>query len=102
MRRNPIFALPKPQGDGTGLTHGVTVALQILVLSVKVRILMGQQKGERVLFFPFFYLYPGIHDGSAFHGILHFFASPAAFLSFLVRFSLFKSLSFEIRYSKGL
>jgi hypothetical protein len=25
-----------------GLTHGVTVALQILVLSVKVRILMGQ------------------------------------------------------------
>jgi hypothetical protein len=26
------------------LTHGVTVALQILVLSVKVRILMGQQK----------------------------------------------------------
>ena len=29
---------------GTGLTHGVTVALQILVLSVKVRILMGQQK----------------------------------------------------------
>jgi hypothetical protein len=28
---------------GYGLTHGVTVALQILVLSVKVRILMGQQ-----------------------------------------------------------
>ena len=27
-----------------GLTHGVTVALQILVLSVKVRILMGQQR----------------------------------------------------------
>ena len=43
---NPIFALPKPKGDGTGLTHGVTVALQILVLSVKVRILMGQQEKE--------------------------------------------------------
>ena len=28
----------------SSLTHGVTVALQILVLSVKVRILMGQQK----------------------------------------------------------
>ena len=27
---------------GTGLTHGVTVALLILVQSVKVRILMGQ------------------------------------------------------------
>ncbi len=26
------------------LTHGVTVALQILVLPVKVRILVGQQK----------------------------------------------------------
>lgn len=26
------------------LTHGVKVALQILILSVKVRILMGQQK----------------------------------------------------------
>jgi hypothetical protein len=30
--------------SGLSLTHGVTVALQILVLSVKVRILMGQQK----------------------------------------------------------
>ena len=29
-----------------GLTHGVTVALQILVLSVKVRILMGQQQND--------------------------------------------------------
>ncbi len=28
----------------TGLTHGVMVALQILVLPVKVRILMGQQR----------------------------------------------------------
>ena len=38
----PIFALPLKNGHG--LTHGVTVALQILVLSVKVRILMGQHK----------------------------------------------------------
>ena len=35
------------------LTHGVTVALQILVLSVKVRILMGQQEKERFKALPF-------------------------------------------------
>lgn len=37
------------------MTHGVTVALQILVLSVKVRILMGQQKNpERLMPFGVF------------------------------------------------
>lgn len=35
---SPIFALL------SGLSYGVTVALQILVLSVKVRILIAQQK----------------------------------------------------------
>ncbi len=34
----PYFCTPK-----TGLSYGVTVALQILVLSVKVRILIAQQ-----------------------------------------------------------
>lgn len=38
----------------TGLTHGVTVALQILVLSVKVRILMGQHRKVSI-FADFFY-----------------------------------------------
>lgn len=36
------------------MTHGVTVALQILVLSVKVRILMGQRRSSenRAFFMP--------------------------------------------------
>ena len=37
-------SLRKGQGGaGLFLAHGVTVALQVLVLSVEVRILMGQQ-----------------------------------------------------------
>ena len=43
-----IFALPFLR---VGLTHGVTVAQQILVLFVKVRILMGQQAKEKPLHF---------------------------------------------------
>lgn len=44
------------------LSHGVTVALQILVLSVKVRILMAQQeKGEFGLIAGFsFYFHQGL------------------------------------------
>ncbi len=44
---SPIFAIPNltPVSIKGGLTHGVTVALLILVQSVKVRILMGQLKG---------------------------------------------------------
>ena len=39
-----IFACPSAKAGGTRiLAHGVTVALQVLVLSVEVRILMGQQ-----------------------------------------------------------
>ncbi len=43
-----------------GLTHGVTVALQILVLSVKVRILMGQLRttGTRRSFYFFRQMMP--------------------------------------------
>ena len=45
----PYFCTPFRKSNGllrrnVRLTHGVMVALQILVLSVKVRILMGQQK----------------------------------------------------------
>jgi hypothetical protein len=59
------------------LTHGVTVALQILVLSVKVRILMGQQKaGDFSGFFvPFRTTKKDLHTPEAhifyFHIILH-------------------------------
>jgi hypothetical protein len=38
-----LILLPVPVMLATKLAHGVMVALQILVLSVKVRILMGQQ-----------------------------------------------------------
>ena len=48
---NLIFAAPTEML--ARLTHGVMVALQILVLSVKVRILMGQRKSE--IRFRFFY-----------------------------------------------
>ena len=41
---HPIQKFPKGfPGKDVRLTHGVMVALQILVLSVKVRILMGQR-----------------------------------------------------------
>ncbi len=45
-----------------GLTHGVTVALQILVLSVKVRILMGQLRttGTRRSFYFFDQMLPNL------------------------------------------
>lgn len=41
----PLF-LHTSQIAKSGLVHGVTVALQFLVLSVKVRILMNQQSGS--------------------------------------------------------
>lgn len=51
MPNNPYICTPK-----IGLTHGVTVALQILVLSVKVRILMGQRNPASIVGFFFLLL----------------------------------------------
>ena len=50
---NLIFA-PRSEWN-VRLTHGVMVALQILVLSVKVRILIGQQKSSRFIYGWLFY-----------------------------------------------
>lgn len=62
--RLPIFAIPNltPVSIKVGLTHGVTVALLILVQSVKVRILMGQQA---VLVFSTAFLFPTLQSASS-------------------------------------
>ena len=46
------------------LTYGVMVALQILVLSVEVRILLGQQHNDKIFFhnFTFFDNYTPVHQ----------------------------------------
>ena len=47
-----LSAIPAPgRKPEYGLSYGVTVALQILVLSVKVRILVAQQAKQMLRFF---------------------------------------------------
>ena len=60
FRRQPADVLKKCVTLHPVLTYGVMVALQILVLSVEVRILLGQQHNDKI--FSFFDNYTPVHQ----------------------------------------